>query len=44
MNYMKLIMPMSGRIKTRRLDGLPKKANLIIMAWKTSDFLVLHEP
>ena len=35
---------MFGRLITRRLDCLLKNANLIIMAWKTSDFLVLHEP
>ena len=35
---------MFGRIMTRRHDCLLKNANLIIMAWKTSDFLVLHEP
>ena len=35
---------MFGRIMTRRLDCLLKNANLIIMAWKTSDFLVLNEP
>ena len=28
----------------RRLVYLPKNSNLIIMAWKTSDFLVLNEP
>ena len=40
---MNIIKPMFGKCDDKK-TCLPKNSNLIIMAWKTSDFLVLHEP
>ena len=40
---MNWIKPMFGKNDEKK-NCLPKKSNLIIMAWKTSDFLVLNEP